>query len=88
MINDLAAPIKTILGSYSSQTDINNVRLYKYLLEIYKGDTTYSKINLYKKDESDSYPMNWSISDQSLNRMNRRLHNNRELDALIQKMKK
>ncbi len=88
LINDLAAPIKTILGSYTSQTDINNVRLYKYLLEIYKGDTTYRKINLYKKNESDSYPMNWSISDQSLNRMNKRLLNNNELDALIQQMKK
>ena len=49
IVNDLAAPVKTILGSYSSQTDINNLRLYKYLLEIYKRDTTYRSINLYKK---------------------------------------
>ena len=73
LVNDLAAPVKTILGSYARQTDINNLRLYKYMLEIYKGDTSYTSINLYKKGEEDDYPMNWSISDQSLARMNKRL---------------
>ena len=83
LINDLAAPIKTIIGSYASQTNINDLRLYKNLIEIYKGDTTYQKINLYKPSDSDSYPMNWSISDQSLNRMNNRLFMHEDLDKLI-----
>jgi hypothetical protein len=84
LINDLAAPVKTILGSYASQTDINNLRLYKYLLEIYKGDTTYRSINLYKKGEEDGYPMNWSISDQSLSRMNKRLATHEGIANIVQ----
>lgn len=83
LINDLAAPVKTILGSYASQTDINNLRLYKNLLEIYKGDTTYVKINLYKSGETDTYPMNWSISNQSLKKMNERLFQHDPLNKLI-----
>jgi len=87
LINDLAAPVKTILGSYASQTDINNLRLYKYLLEIYKGDTTYRSINLYKKTEDESYPMNWSISDQSLNRMNMRLLGHPEIQKIVNSLR-
>lgn len=88
LINDLAAPIKTIIGSYASQTNINDLRLYKNLMEIYKGDTTYQKINLYKPSDSDTYPMNWSISDRSLSRMNMRLFMHEELDKLILSIKK
>ena len=83
LVNDLAAPIKTILGSYSSQTDFNNLRLQKYLLEIYKHENTYHTINLYKEGEEDRYPMNWSISSQSLNSINSRLANHESIEALI-----
>lgn len=86
LINDLAAPVKTILGSYASQTDINNLRLYKYLLEIYKGDTTYRSINLYKKTEEETYPMNWSISDQSLIRMQKRLLGHPGIREIVQRL--
>ncbi len=82
LVNDLAAPIKTILGSYSSQTNINNLRLYKYLGEINKGEITYHVINLYKQGETESYPMNWSISYPSLKRMNERLYSHVELKKL------
>jgi len=84
LVNDLAAPVKTMLGSYARQTDINNLRLYKYLLEIYKGDTTYQSINLYKKGEEEDYPMNWSISDQSLGRMNKRLAAHEGITRIVQ----
>ncbi len=87
IVNDLAAPVKTIMGSYSSQTDINNLRLYKYLLEIYNGDSTYRSINLYKKGEGDDYPMNWSISDQSLGRMNKRLATHESIAQIVQSIK-
>ena len=83
LVNDLAAPIKTILGSYSSQTDFNNLRLQKNLLEIYKNEDTYHTINLYKEGEEDRYPMNWSISAQSLNSINKRLANHRSMEDLI-----
>jgi hypothetical protein len=83
LINDLAAPVKTILGSYTSQTDINNLRLFKYLLGIYNGDTTYHSINLYKENEEDVYPMNWSISNGALKKMNLRLKENEKINALV-----
>ena len=86
LVNDLAAPIKTIMGSYTSQTDFNNLRLYKYLLELYRGDTTYHTINLYKKGETDFFPMNWSISNQSLEKMNKRLKQNVEIHDLAEKI--
>lgn len=83
LVNDLAAPVKTILGSYARQTDINNLRLYKYLLEIYKGDATYRSINLYKKGEEVDYPMNWSISEETLARMNKRLATHEGIAQII-----
>jgi hypothetical protein len=86
LVNDLAAPIKTIMGSYASQTDFNNLRLYKYLLELYKGDTTYHTINLYRKGEIDDFPMNWSISKQSLEKMNDRLKNHEKIKELAMRM--
>ncbi len=84
LVNDLAAPIKTIMGSYASQTDFNNLRLTKYLMELYKGDTTFRIINLYKKNETNYFPMNWSISDSSLKKMNQRLNNNMEIKQIIE----
>ncbi len=84
LINDLAAPIKTILGSYTSQTDFNNVRLQRYLLEIYNNKDTYHDINLYQQGEEDVYPMNWSISKQSLKNINKRLQSHTDMKNLIQ----
>jgi DNA-binding XRE family transcriptional regulator len=84
LINDLAAPIKTILGSYTSQTDINNLRLQRYLLEINNNEDTYHEINLYQEGEADVYPMNWSISKQSLENINKRLHSHTDMKKLIE----
>ena len=58
----------------------------KYLLELYRGDTTYHTINLYKKGETDFFPMNWSISNQSLEKMNKRLKQNVEIHDLAEKI--
>jgi hypothetical protein len=86
LVNDLAAPIKTIMGSYERQTDFNNIRLSKYLSELYKEETTFHAINLYKKGESDIFPMNWSISAQSLEKINQRLREHEHLDSLTKMM--
>ena len=88
MINDLGAPIKTILGSYSSQTDFNNLRLSKNLRDIYRSDEYYTVLNLYKKNQGEFYPMNWSISSSSLEKIKERVKNNDELDNLIRLIKK
>jgi hypothetical protein len=86
IMNDLGAPIKTILGSYSSQTDINNLRLSKNLQDIYRSNEYYTMINLYKKSQQEIYPMNWSISSQSLEKIKERVRNHDELNALIKKI--
>ena len=86
LVNDLAAPIKTILGSYESQTDFNNIRLSLYLSELNKTDSTFHAINLYKKGETDFFPMNWSVSAKSLDKMNQRLKNNDDLKELTRKI--
>lgn len=89
LVNDLAAPISTLLGSYSTQTHVNNLRLIRYLLQINEGDTTYIPFNLYEDGEKDQYPMNWVISRANLDKMNARLERyaklNRFIDALNRK---
>lgn len=90
--NDLAAPLLTLAGSYSSQTSVNNSRLEKYLQTLYYKDSLslryglpqlYYEMNLYSNDSEETYAMNWSISDATLNRMQNRLNNNYKLDSLI-----
>jgi len=83
LINDLAAPVKTLVGSYTNQTYVNNLRLLKYLLQINKGDTTYIPFNLYRQDEKELYPMNWVISDSTLRKMNKRLEGYAKIDRFI-----
>jgi hypothetical protein len=83
LINDLAAPVKTLIGSYSNQTYVNNLRLFKYLLQINKGDTTYIPFNLYQKEEKDLYPMNWVISDFTRAKMDIRLKGYTKIDRFI-----
>lgn len=80
LINDLAAPVKTLVGSYTNQTYVNNLRLLKYLLQINKGDTTYIPFNLYQQNEKELYPMNWVISDSTLRKMNKRLEGYDKID--------
>lgn len=93
--NDLMAPVLTMLGSYSTQTTVNNLRLVKYMEDINRGTSnksSYIKINLYqrykdpndpdKKDKIEDFPMNWTISDYYRSRMDRRLNLNQELIKL------
>jgi predicted acylesterase/phospholipase RssA len=87
LINDLAAPIKTILGSYRSLTGFSNMRLQKYLQEIYKNKNTYHIINLYNVGEQSHYPLNWTISRQSLDSINGRLQSNKAIKSLVQFIK-
>jgi predicted acylesterase/phospholipase RssA len=83
LINDLAAPVKTLVGSYSNQTYVNNLRLFKYLLQINKGDTTYIPFNLYQEAEKDLYPMNWVISDSTRAKMDIRLKGYTKIERFI-----
>lgn len=70
LANDLAAPILTVLGTYSNQTGLSNLRLEKYMqrLENKWGKNGYTNINLplTGAGEEDEFPMNWVISDYYL----------------------
>jgi hypothetical protein len=79
LVNDLAAPLLTVLNTYSSQTTVNDQRLINYFREK-ENMVIDPDINLYKKyanngtvRDSVHYPMNWVISDYNLQRMNKRL---------------
>jgi len=82
VVNDLLSPVQTLIGSYNTQTVVNNLRLIRYLGELNK-DTTYFPISLYEKNDSNVYPMNWAISDTTLRRMNNRLDHYPRLDSLV-----
>jgi hypothetical protein len=83
VVNDLFAPVKTLLGSYSAQTDVNNLRLVRYLRSINGGIPTYIKFNLYKEGEAEKFPMNWVISKDHRLSMDDRLNNEPRLNQLI-----
>ncbi|NDC76910.1 MAG: patatin-like phospholipase family protein [Chitinophagia bacterium] len=83
MVNDLAAPIKSLLGAYSTQTDVNNLRLIRYLRSLRGAEGGYWSIDLYRKGEEDLFPMNWVISEASRRRMDERLRKHPAIDAFM-----
>jgi hypothetical protein len=73
-VNDLAAPLKTLMGSYGVQTSINDSRLKNYLRNMYGNELHYKPINLYRPREPLKYSMNWVISGRTLDSMDQRLY--------------
>ncbi len=91
LINDLAAPVKTLLGAYGTQTSVNDLRLKKYIASIYNdapGAEHYKYLALYKPKDSMNYTMSWVISRYVLDAMDRRLYENEALNKLIGEMKR
>jgi hypothetical protein len=87
--NDLMAPLTTIVGSYGTQTDVNNSRLQRHLELTYQDSTHYQLANLYYGDTSRTkFPMNWSISDYYLKKMNHQLSQSEQVKNLISYVKK
>jgi hypothetical protein len=86
-VNDLAAPVKTLLGAYGTQTSVNDFRLKKYVGSLYNDSLHYTSLALYKEKDSMNYTMNWVISGYVLNAMNERLKTYRRLNKLILQMK-
>jgi predicted acylesterase/phospholipase RssA len=80
--NDLLAPALTIIGAYGTQTDVNNLRVKKYLQTLYGGNADhYKKIDLYHQISTDtlSFPMNWTISEYYQQRMDKQLTNSDQI---------
>ncbi|HMK17271.1 MAG TPA: hypothetical protein VK492_03655 [Chitinophagaceae bacterium] len=88
MINDLAAPVKTLLGAYGTQTTVNDNRLLNLMKYHFPNDTLYRKINLYDDGDNPNYSMNWVISEKLLKSMNESLLRNKELKKMIDKLNK
>jgi predicted acylesterase/phospholipase RssA len=82
VMNDLAAPVLTLIGAYGTQTSVNDWRLIKYMESIYQNqkDTGYMAVNLYRPltdstKTKEEFPMNWVISNYYINKMNTQLNN-------------
>lgn len=84
--NDLMAPVSTLVGSFSTQTDVNDSRLEKYLDLVYPDTAHYLRANLYLRPDTMSFPMNWTISNYYQNKMKERL-NNPHIRGLVQWVK-
>ena len=86
-INDLAAPLTTLVGSFGIQTTVNDSRLKNYMRDFTGNDINYWDINLYRPSEPLKYSMNWVISKRTLDSMDNRLYQHRDLNILAAKMK-
>lgn len=86
-INDLAAPLTTLVGSFGIQTTVNDSRLKNYMRDFTGNDINYWDINLYRPNEPLKYSMNWVISKRTLDSMDNRLYQHRDLNILATKMK-
>jgi hypothetical protein len=85
--NDLAAPVVTIIGAYGTQTNVNNVRLKRFLRTANKLDSSYWNIDLYFGKDSTRYPMNWTISEFYRKKMNVRLDSSSKDGQLFEMQK-
>ena len=83
LVNDLAAPVKTLIGAYGTQTIINDERLKNFMITTYGDAVHYKMFNLYDDNKNITYSMNWVISDQLLKAMNESLNYNKELKKLV-----
>ena len=88
LVNDLAAPVKTLVGAYGTQTIVNDRRLWNQLRVMYADRDHYIKLNLYDPKIKISYPMDWVISDTALITIRQRLYTNTEIQTLANEINK
>jgi hypothetical protein len=74
--NDILSPVQTILGSYGTQTLVNDQRLKNFLSSLYGDTTHYINIDLYSGNYDNKFSMNWVISDFQRKKMNEKLMTN------------
>lgn len=84
LLNDLAAPIFTLMRSYGAQTNFNDFRLQTY---VHKINGQCDSINLYQK-QSDAFPMSWYLSKPAIDTMNRRVRSSPGVWKIIKELKK
>jgi hypothetical protein len=75
--NDLLAPVQTILGSYGTQTLVNDQRLINFLASMNQGNWShYINIDLYGGRYEKKFSMNWVISNYQRHLMDKNLMTN------------
>lgn len=73
LLNDLAAPLLTVIGTYISQTSYSNSRLSTYMRTFeYRIDNGFTRFNLPIREDGIDYPINWVISEFNLERIRRK----------------
>ena len=87
LTNDLAAPLKTLMGAYGSQTAVNDSRLQNYMKGLYSNNSHYIDVNLYRLHDPNHYSMNWVISNHLLEAMDERLRKHEGIGAVINLLK-
>ncbi len=87
LVNDLAAPVKTLIGAYGSQTAVNDRRLQNYMRNFYNDEMHYMQLNLYLRNDPMTFSMNWVISDRTLDSMDLRLKNLQSLNTVLERLK-
>ncbi len=87
LVNDLLSPIKTLAGSYGSQTTVNDFRLKNYMHNVYQNDEHYVTLDLYKMKDPMSYPVSWVISGHVIDSINNRILTYKKIPELIGHMK-
>lgn len=88
LMNDLAAPFKTLLGAYGTQTSVNDLRLKTFINNLYGDKLHYSTISLYIENDPMDYTMSWVISKHVLSAIDQRLKTHQELADLIMRINK
>lgn len=92
VINDLAVPMITLAGSYSTQTAVNDQRLKQYIREMTGHDGGFVTLNLYQEQKrlgkDDSFPMSWVISRKRLHAMDSLAHDMPLVKALKDRIKR
>jgi hypothetical protein len=68
-----------LLGSYGTQTTINDQRLKNFLFGLYGNDTHYNNIDLYRNNQKIKYSMNWVIPRSLLDSMTSNLKRNTDV---------
>jgi predicted acylesterase/phospholipase RssA len=88
IVNDLFSPVKTLVGAYGTQTDVNDSRLKMYLKLLdtprYDQRRFYKNIDLYRAGlpPGSKFPMNWVISKYYLHKMDSLLVTSTQLNNL------
>jgi hypothetical protein len=87
LVNDLASPVKTLMGSYETQTYVNDSRLKNYMKSIYGNHNHYINFDLYRKGDKMRYPVNWAISQHVVDSINKRISTYEKLPEFVQQIK-